>query len=152
MGRARSAPSDYRAFGAAAHARGCFEDLADLGVPSIHFGVGTGELLDAMRDAGGDVIGVDWRVPLDAAWERVGARPRDPGQPRSRGLLAPWDVVEREAHRRARPRGGRDGHIFNLGHGVLPATPVENLQRLVDLVHERPKGRLAERSRRSACW
>lgn len=116
-----------------------FAGIADLGVPTIHFGVGTGELLSAMAGAGGDVIGVDHRVPLEVAWGRVGG-------PRERGvqgnldpaaLLAPWEAVEREALDVLARAGGRDGHVFNLGHGVLPTTPIETLERLVDLVHER---------------
>jgi uroporphyrinogen decarboxylase len=105
----------------------------------IHFGVGTGELLGAMAVAGGDAIGIDARVPLDAGWERVGG----PSQRAVQGnldpsaLLAPWEVVEREALDVLARAGGRDGHVFNLGHGVLPNTPVGTLQRLVDLVHER---------------
>jgi uroporphyrinogen decarboxylase len=116
-----------------------FEAIGDLGVPVIHFGVGTGELLGAMAEAGGDAIGIDARVPLDAAWDRVGG----PGRRAVQGnldpsvLLAPWDVVEHHALDVLARAGGRDGHVFNLGHGVLPDTPVEHLQRLVDLVHER---------------
>ena len=106
---------------------------------AIHFGVGTGELLGAMAAAGGDAIGIDWRVPLDAAWGRVGgpARARA-GQPRPDACC--WRRGRSSRHRRStcwRRAGGRDGHVFNLGHGVLPTTPVEHLQRLVDLVHER---------------
>ncbi len=123
----------------APHMRRLFAEIGVLGVPVIHFGVGTGELLGAMVAAGGDAIGIDARVPLDAGWDRVGG-------PSSRAvqgnldpsaLLAPWDVVEREALDVLARAGGRDGHVFNLGHGVLPDTPVETLQRLVDLVHER---------------
>jgi uroporphyrinogen decarboxylase len=115
--------------------RGVFERLAGLGVPTIHFGVGTGELLGAMRDAGGDVIGVDWRVPLDAAWERVGGDRGVQGNLDPAALLAPWGVAAEEARRVLSRAGGRLGHVFNLGHGVLPETPVEHLQRLVELVH-----------------
>jgi uroporphyrinogen decarboxylase len=114
-----------------------FERLTTLGVPTIHFGVGTGELLRAMRDAGGDVIGVDWRVPLDAAWERVGGDRGVQGNLDPVALLGPWDVAAEEALRVLSRAGGRDGHVFNLGHGVLPETPVEHLQRLVELVHSK---------------
>ena len=109
--------------------------LAGLPVPAIHFGVGTGHLLEAMHRAGGDLIGVDWRTPLDAAWERVGPDRGIQGNLDPSACLAPWDVVERKAIDVLQRAGGRDGHVFNLGHGVLPDTPVENLQRLVDLVH-----------------
>jgi uroporphyrinogen decarboxylase len=109
----------------------------DLGVPAIHFGVGTGELLPLMRDAGGDAIGVDWRVPLDAAWERIGFDRAIQGNLDPAVCTASWSAVERKALEVLELAAMRDGHVFNLGHGVLPQTPVENLQRLVDLVHER---------------
>jgi len=111
--------------------------LSDLPVPSIHFGVGTGELLPLMAEAGGDAIGVDWRVPLDAAWDRIGAERAIQGNLDPAVCTAPWEAVEPAALAVLERAGGRDGHVFNLGHGVLPATPPENLQRLVDLVHER---------------
>jgi uroporphyrinogen decarboxylase len=123
----------------APHMRRLFAEIGTLGVPVVHFGVGTGELLGAMAAAGGDAIGIDARVPLDAGWDRVGG----PAQRAVQGnldpsiLLAPWEVVEREALDVLARAGGRSGHVFNLGHGVLPDTPVETLQRLVDLVHGR---------------
>jgi uroporphyrinogen decarboxylase len=123
--------------------RSVFERVAALGVPSIHFGVGTGELLRSMREAGGDVIGVDWRVPLDAAWKRVGRDRGVQGNLDPVACLGPWDALRADAMRVIERAGGRDGHVFNLGHGVLPSTPVGNLQRLVELVHsqtERPSG------------
>ena len=132
------APGTYRAR-VQPHMRRLFDGLADLDVPTIHFGVGTGELLGAMAEAGGDAIGIDARVPLDAGWDRVGG----PGARAVQGnldptvLLSTWDAVEAEALDVLARAGGRDGHIFNLGHGVLPTTPVGHLQRLVDLVHER---------------
>ncbi len=114
-----------------------FEGLADLGIPTIHFGVGTGELLASMRRAGGDVIGVDWRTPLDVAWDRVGPGVAVQGNLDPAVLSAPWDVVEAETDRVLARVGARDGHIFNLGHGVPPDTDPDTLRRLVDLVHER---------------
>jgi uroporphyrinogen decarboxylase len=117
--------------------REIFGGLAQSGVPAIHFGVGTGELLPLMAEAGGDVIGVDWRVPLDLAWERVGPRVGVQGNLDPAACLAPWEVVQEKADAVLSRAGGRAGHIFNLGHGVLPGTPVETLQRLVDHVHER---------------
>jgi uroporphyrinogen decarboxylase len=117
--------------------RDVFDGLADLGVPRIHFGVGTGELLALMREAGPDVVGVDWRVPLHEAWERVGFDVAVQGNLDPAVCLAPWEAVEPKALTVLRRAAGRPGHIFNLGHGVLPETPVENLQRLVDLVHGR---------------
>ena len=137
--------------GAAAHARAVRRGLIDLDVPVIHFGVGTGELLAACcAEAGGSVIGIDWRTPLEDGWASRG-RPRPTGgagQPRPGG--AAGALGGGRGARRARcssAPAARDGHIFNLGHGVLPATPPETLQRLVDLVHEETgKGCLSERS------
>lgn len=117
--------------------RTIFDGLHALAVPAIHFGVGTGELLPLVRRAGGDVIGVDWRVPLDLAWERVGHDVGIQGNLDPAACLAPWDVVQRKAIGVLERAGGRPGHIFNLGHGVLPSTPPDTLRRLVDLVHER---------------
>ncbi|MGH2637082.1 MAG: uroporphyrinogen decarboxylase [Actinomycetota bacterium] len=115
----------------------------DLGAPSIHFGVGTGHLLSRMAEAGGDAIGVDWRIPLDAAWERVGAERAIQGNLDPAACVASWETAERKALDVLRAAAQRDGHVFNLGHGVLPDTPVEHLQRLVDLVHERTERRAA---------
>ena len=132
------APDTYRAR-VQPHMRRLFDGIADLGVPTIHFGVGTGELLGAMAEAGGDAIGIDARVPLDEGWDRVGG----PGARAVQGnldptvLLSTWEAVEAQALDVLARAGGRDGHVFNLGHGVLPTTRVEHLQRLVDLVHER---------------
>jgi len=126
-------PTDYERF-VLPHMRGLFEGLE---VPAIHFGVGTGELLPLMGRAGGDAIGVDHRVPLDAAWERIGAHRAIQGNLDPAVCTAPWEAVERKALEVLDRGGMRDGHVFNLGHGVLPETPVGNLQRLVDLVHER---------------
>jgi uroporphyrinogen decarboxylase len=132
------APDAYRT-SVQPHMRRLFDGVADLAVPTIHFGVGTGELLGAMAEAGGDAIGIDARVALDAGWDRVGgpASRAVQGNLDPAALLAPWDVVERQAVDVLRRAAGRDGHVFNLGHGVMPATPVEHVQRLVDLVHER---------------
>jgi uroporphyrinogen decarboxylase len=112
-----------------------FAGLADLGVPRIHFGVGTGELLPLMAAAGADVVGVDWRVPLDRAWRRIGADKAIQGNLDPGVCLAPWEVVESHAAEVLDRAGGRPGHIFNLGHGVLPDTDPSILQRLVDVVH-----------------
>ena len=117
--------------------RKVLEGLADLGVPRIHFGVGTGELLPLMATAGAEVVGVDWRVPLDEARRRVGPDKALQGNLDPVACLAPWEVVEREA-RDVLARGGGRGHIFNLGHGVLPETDPAVLERLVELVHGAP--------------
>jgi len=116
--------------------RRIFAELADLGVPRIHFGVGTAHLLELMRAAGPDVVGVDWRLPLDEAWDRVGHDVAIQGNLDPAALLAPWEVVERKAGDILRRAGGRAGHVFNLGHGVLPETDPESLARLVEFVHE----------------
>lgn len=129
-------PADYAHF-VLPHSREIFSALADLGVPRIHFGVGTAELLTLMRDAGADVVGVDWRILINDAWERVGFDVGLQGNLDPAVCLAPWESVEVKALAVMRRAAGRRGHIFNLGHGVLPGTPPENLERLVDLVHER---------------
>ncbi len=117
--------------------RRVFDGLADLGVPRIHFGVGTGELLDQFAGAGADVVGVDWRVPIDVGWERIGADKAVQGNLDPAACLAPWDAVEAEVTGVLDRVGGRPGHVFNLGHGVLPETDPDVLARVVDLVHER---------------
>jgi uroporphyrinogen decarboxylase len=125
---------DYREF-ILPHARRIFETLAVHDVPVIHFGVGTGAILGELRDAGGTVIGADWRTPLDKAWERVGYDRGIQGNldptlllgPVTRLLSAADDVLARA--------GGRPGHIFNLGHGILPMTPLEHVQALARHVH-----------------
>jgi uroporphyrinogen decarboxylase len=129
-------PDDYTHF-VLPVMRDVFTELSDLDVPRIHFGVGTAELLTLMRDAGADVVGVDWRVPLHRAWERVGYDVAIQGNLDPAACLAPWDVVEAKALAVLRRAGGRPGHVFNLGHGALPDTQPETLERLVDLVHER---------------
>ncbi len=129
------APQDYRTY-VLPHTRKIFEGLAGLGVPRIHFGVGTGELLGLMGEAGADVVGVDWRVSLDEAALRVGAGKALQGNLDPAILLAPWEVVEERA-REVLDRGRvAEGHVFNLGHGVLPSTDPDQLARLTDLVHE----------------
>jgi uroporphyrinogen decarboxylase len=127
-------PEDYQ-HSVLPHTSRIFAALADTGVPRIHFGVGTGELLRVLGDAGADVVGVDWRVPLDEAARRVPAGKALQGNVDPAVLLAPWEVVEsrtREALTRAR---SAEGHVFNLGHGVLPETDPSVLARLTDLVH-----------------
>jgi uroporphyrinogen decarboxylase len=125
---------DYRRF-VLPHTARMFEGIAGTGVPAIHSGVGTGHLLHLMREAGGDALGVDHRLPLDDAWVTIGHDRAIQGNLDPAVLLGPWEAVERKARDVLARAGGRDGHVFNLGHGVLPDTPVEHLQRLVDLVH-----------------
>jgi uroporphyrinogen decarboxylase len=128
-------PADYQTF-VLPHTSQIFTALTSQGVPRIHFGVGTGELLGLMRHAGADVVGVDWRVPLDEAAGRVEAGTALQGNLDPAVLLAPWEVVAKRA--RAVLVQGRitESHIFNLGHGVLPETDPGVLARLTDLVHE----------------
>jgi uroporphyrinogen decarboxylase len=109
--------------------------VADLGVPTIHFGVTTGELLPLMAKAGASVVGVDWRVPLDDARARLGPDVAVQGNLDPAVCLAPWPVVEQAALEVLAANGGRPGHVFNLGHGVLPETDPTVLERLVELVH-----------------
>jgi uroporphyrinogen decarboxylase len=117
------------------YSRLILEAVAATGVPTIHFGTTTSHLLEAMARAGSDVISVDWRLPLDEAWRRIGdlgiQGNLDPGV-----MLAPFEVVAREARQILTLAGGRPGHIFNLGHGVLPDTSSDHLRRLAELVHE----------------
>jgi uroporphyrinogen decarboxylase len=129
-------PADY-ARHVQPHSARVARGVTDLGVPVIHFGVHTAGLLECMAEAGGDLIGLDWRVPLDVAWERLGgpARVGVQGNLDPAVLLGPWEVVAAQAARVLAEAGGRPGHVFNLGHGVLPETPVDNLVRLVDFTH-----------------
>jgi uroporphyrinogen decarboxylase len=110
--------------------------LESVEVPTIHFGTGTTHLLAAMADAGGDVIGLDWRVPLDDGWELVGEERGVQGNLDPALLLAPWERTEEAVRNILERARGRAGHIFNLGHGVLPDTDPAALGRLRELVHE----------------
>ncbi|HET7677722.1 MAG TPA: uroporphyrinogen decarboxylase [Candidatus Limnocylindrales bacterium] len=125
-------PADYASY-VAPWSRRIFESLAD--VPTIHFGTGTAGLLESLAAAGGDVIGVDARVPLDEAWRRVGHDRGVQGNLEAARLLAGWPATEAGARDVLARAGGRPGHIFNLGHGVLPETDPAMLRRLVELVH-----------------
>ena len=125
--------ADYAEF-VLPHSSAVFAELAGFDVPKIHFGVGTAELLDLMRSAGASVVGVDWRTPLDVAAARIGGRTPVQGNLDPALLLADWPVVE-AAVRRIVAEGSRaPGHIFNLGHGVLPDTDPDVLTRVVDLI------------------
>jgi uroporphyrinogen decarboxylase len=125
--------ADYEEFVAPYSAR----VLAAVDVPTIHFGTGTSHLLPAMAAAGGDGIGLDWRIPLDQGWLAVGADRAVQGNLDPAVLLAPWERTEAAALDVLERAGGRPGHVFNLGHGVLPSTDPDNLGCLVELVHER---------------
>ncbi|MDQ6649514.1 MAG: uroporphyrinogen decarboxylase [Actinomycetota bacterium] len=117
------------------HSARVLAGLAGLGVPRIHFGVGTGELLGLMGEAGADVVGVDWRVPLDSAAGRVGPGRALQGNLDPAVLFAPWEVVAAKTRDVLERGKAADGHVFNLGHGVLPETDPDVLARVVDLVH-----------------
>jgi len=126
-------PADYREF-AMPHTERIFQTIGQR-VPTLHFGTGTSAILAELREAGGDVIGVDWRIPIDEAWQRIGYDSAVQGNLDPTLLLGPIrrmfsqtdDILDRVA--------GRPGHIFNLGHGVLPSTPVEHVQMLAQYVH-----------------
>jgi uroporphyrinogen decarboxylase len=126
-------PDDYRQY-VLPHTRSVIQNLTP-GVPVLHFGTGTAALLELMREAGGDAIGLDWRVDLSAAWQRLGdvvvMGNLDPV-----ALFANQDFIRVQAKLILERAGGRPGHIFNLGHGILPETPVDNVIALVDAVHE----------------
>jgi len=125
-------PRDYDEF-AAPYSRRVLEAVS---APTIHFGTGTAGLLARMRDAGGDVIGLDWRVELDRAWASVGLDLGVQGNLDPAVLLAPWPQVEEAARDVLRRADGRRGHVFNLGHGVLPQTNPDVLTRLTEFVQE----------------
>ncbi|MCC6313790.1 MAG: uroporphyrinogen decarboxylase, partial [Thermomicrobiales bacterium] len=103
--------------------------------PTIHFSTGTTQLLEQIGGSGCDAVSVDWRLPLDDAWQRIGFDRAIQGNLDPTRLLAPWPVVEQGVRDVLRYAGGRHGHIFNLGHGILPQTDPEILRRVVELVH-----------------
>ncbi len=127
--------SDYREF-ALPHSSRIFSALRATGVPVVHFGVGTAAILRDMAEAGGDVIGLDWRLPLDEAWTLVGHDRAVQGNLDPTRLLGPRDRLFESADDVLRRAGGRAGHIFNLGHGVLPNTSLEQVQALATHVHD----------------
>nr|WP_239126896.1 uroporphyrinogen decarboxylase [Asanoa siamensis] len=127
--------ADYRRF-VLPHSAKVLRGLDDAGVPRIHFGVGTGELLGAIGEAGADVVGVDWRTPLDVATGRIGPDKAVQGNLDPATLFAPWEVVEAEVRRVLEQGRAAPGHIFNLGHGVPPETDPTVLTRVTALVHE----------------
>jgi uroporphyrinogen decarboxylase len=125
------------------HTRSIFAALKPADVPRIHFGTDTAGLLESIASVGPDIVSVDWRVPLDAAWERVGHERGIQGNLDPAVLLGPPELVRERARDVLRRAAGRPGHIFNLGHGVLPSTPLENLQLLIETVHESEVVRVA---------
>jgi uroporphyrinogen decarboxylase len=127
--------ADYRSY-VLPHSRALFDRLAGLAVPRIHFGVGTDHLLETMTEAGGEVIGLDWRTPLDRGWMRIGRGRAVQGNLDPVTVFAPLPELRRRVADILQRAGGRPGHIFNLGHGILPGTPVDRVRAVVDMVHE----------------
>ena len=128
-------PSDYKEF-ALPYSQHILQTVADTGVPALHFGTGTATLLAVMAQAGGDVLGVDWRLPLDEAWTRIGPNHAIQGNLDPTLLLGPVERMQTGAKDVLDRAAGRPGHIFNLGHGILPSTPVEHVQELSRFVHQ----------------
>ena len=128
------APEDYERY-SWPYSKRVFDSLAGLGVPRIHFGTGNASLLDLVASAGPDIVSVDWRVSLDDAWHRIGYDKGIQGNLDPVMMLAPWERIEEGVHQVLRRAGGRAGHVFNLGHGVLPETNPDNLARVVETVH-----------------
>jgi uroporphyrinogen decarboxylase len=126
--------ADYREF-VMPHTKKIFAAISGMGVPTIHFGTGTAAILHELREAGGDVIGADWRIPLDEAWERIGHDRAIQGNLDPTLLLAPLDRMLAGADAVLDRAQGRPGHIFNLGHGILPTTSVDHVQALAQHVH-----------------
>src|SRR6185503_12933863 len=127
-------PEDYRQY-VLPHTRSVIAGI-NSGVPVIHFGTGTGELLQLISEAGGSVIGIDWRVPLGEGWLRVGPDKAVMGNLDPVALFANREHLRSQTTNILDQAGGRPGHIFNLGHGILPETPVDNVIALVEMVHE----------------
>ena len=128
-------PRDYAEY-VEPYSQRILRSLRERGLPFIHFGTNTATLLDQMKDDGGTTIGVDWRIPLDVAWERIGYNLGIQGNLDAAVLYGPDEFWQERALEVLKQAGGRPGHIFNLGHGVLPDLPLDNVNRLVDFVHE----------------
>jgi uroporphyrinogen decarboxylase len=118
------------------HVQLIFDGLKREGVPMIHFGTGTAAILRQMREAGGDVIGVDWRIHLDEAWTVIGHDRAVQGNLDPVALYAPLHEIERRIEDILRRAANRNGHIFNLGHGILPTTPVEHVEAAINMIHK----------------
>jgi uroporphyrinogen decarboxylase len=130
-------PADYRRY-VQPYVRLIFAELATAGAPLIHFGVNTATLLSAMRDDGASAIGVDWRIPLDDAWAIMGADKAIQGNLDPTVLFGDADVIEREVNDVLMRADGRPGHVFNLGHGLLPSTPLAGVERVIEYVRAFP--------------
>jgi uroporphyrinogen decarboxylase len=116
--------------------RGIFLALKEDDVPTIHFGTATSGLLPLMAEAGGDIVGVDWRIPLDRAWDSIKTGAGVQGNLDPVALMAPPDFLKRRAAEIMDAVGNRPGHVFNLGHGILPETPEDSVKILAEYVHE----------------
>ncbi len=127
-------PEDYRAY-VLPHSRWLLEGLAEYSVPRIHFGTGTATLLEDMKQAGGEVIGVDWRIPIGRARGIIGPDFALQGNLDPAMLLAPRELLVRQVREILEQAGAAKGYIFNLGHGVLPPTPMENVDAVIETVH-----------------
>lgn len=132
-------PTDYRLH-VLPWVRLILEDLVPTGVPVIHFGTNTATLLEAQAEAGGTVLGVDFRIKLDDAWRRIGYERAIQGNLDPLLLCAPRELAEKRARAIIAEAAGRPGHIFNLGHGIVPETPVDHVKAMVDFVHSIPSG------------
>ena len=128
------APDDYRDY-VLPHVQRLIAGVTP-GVPIIHFGTGTAGLLELMREAGSHVLGVDWRIAIDEAWQRIGYDLAVQGNLDPVALFAPTAEIRKRVTDILKRVNGRPGHIFNLGHGILPETPVDHVRALVDAVHE----------------
>lgn len=128
------APADYAGY-VLPYVRQCVAAVQGAGVPVIYFGTGLSGMLRLLRQTGADVVGIDWRVAIDDAWGQLGTGVAVQGNLDPCVLLGPWSEVERRAVEVLRQVGGRSGHIFNLGHGILPETPVAQVARLAEFVH-----------------
>lgn len=129
---------DYREY-VLPYSRRIMKDLEGTGVPRIHFGTGTSNFLGEMKEAGGDVFSIDWRIPIDVAWQRLGTDVAIQGNLDPTVLMADQTLIESQAATILKRVGGRNGHIFNLGHGMLPEVPTEKVVELVKFVHESTK-------------
>lgn len=128
-------PRDYKAF-VLPYTKRVIDGLKDTGVPVINFSTGTSAILELVQQAGGDVMSFDWRIDLEDAWRRIGFDQPVQGNLDPTVLFAPISVIRERVHDILRQAGGRPGHIFNLGHGILQKTPVDHVRAVVDMVHE----------------
>lgn len=128
-------PTDYHTY-VLPYSQKVFSYLRGRAIPCIHFGTGTATILEEMRQAGGDVFSIDWRIPIDVAWRKLGYDVAIQGNLDPTVLLADTDLIKSRAADILTRVGNRSGHIFNLGHGILPETPQENVRQLVEFVHE----------------